>query len=484
MDIMDIVRVCMLLLLLLFVPLSLVLVVALPRSILKFIWDYDINPGALLGLPMVLLAIVAANMVQPGHGVENDVLGHPQLEQVFLLGNRWADYGLAFSFALVFPLLRAFLRGFFLIDFLDFSVHAKDHQWRLTVNTIFIVTAIFATFQEKWFWDTSFFTASWLSCKAMSKGTLLLYTLETSFYTQAILFLFVKEVSRIFKYLSDGSRDSEATATHQHMLKVIFDHIATIMLLLYYGTNSTHAGVMFMLLHDVSYVLSKAMLHNTWFDSFLCKISNKLDMKSFWYHYCTGEFDLQFNIALKAVLTWLTLFPAITRSTLKEHSLCKSLPLLILPLFWAKAPTFWAKQISKIIIQFAQALCMLRQAYDDGVHYLTQGPIHLTNRRQNLEWNQNVIESSPEPSSSKSSQSRMVQAAGWLQAGLQQVGCVAAENIERGLVSFAAHFADALVRSTAHFANALIRSAALFAAAAVIITLLFCTTWLATRLVS
>ena len=34
----------------------------------------------------------------------------PEPEQTFLLGNRYADYGLAVVFALAFPMLRAVLR--------------------------------------------------------------------------------------------------------------------------------------------------------------------------------------------------------------------------------------------------------------------------------------------------------------------------------------------------------------------------------------
>lgn len=48
----------------------------------------------------------------PRYEVEIDALEQPEPEQVFLLGNRWADYGLAFGFALIFPLVRAFLRRF------------------------------------------------------------------------------------------------------------------------------------------------------------------------------------------------------------------------------------------------------------------------------------------------------------------------------------------------------------------------------------
>jgi hypothetical protein len=47
----------------------------------------------------------------PHHEVEIDVLDNPEPEQVFLLGNRWNDYGLAIFFALAFPLLRGILRA-------------------------------------------------------------------------------------------------------------------------------------------------------------------------------------------------------------------------------------------------------------------------------------------------------------------------------------------------------------------------------------
>jgi len=46
----------------------------------------------------------------PRHEVEIDVLDNPEPEQVFLLGNRWNDYGLAFFFALALPFLRRFLK--------------------------------------------------------------------------------------------------------------------------------------------------------------------------------------------------------------------------------------------------------------------------------------------------------------------------------------------------------------------------------------
>lgn len=47
----------------------------------------------------------------PQHEVEIDVLDNPEPEQVFLLGNRWADYGLALFFALAFPVLRNILKA-------------------------------------------------------------------------------------------------------------------------------------------------------------------------------------------------------------------------------------------------------------------------------------------------------------------------------------------------------------------------------------
>ena len=55
-----------------------------------------------------------------------DVRGLPsEPEQTFLLGNRYADYGLAILFAIAFPLLRSILRRFV------YSVrkYGAQHPW-------------------------------------------------------------------------------------------------------------------------------------------------------------------------------------------------------------------------------------------------------------------------------------------------------------------------------------------------------------------
>lgn len=47
----------------------------------------------------------------PQHAVNLDVPDHPEPEQSFLLGNRWADYGLSLLVALALPQLRALLNA-------------------------------------------------------------------------------------------------------------------------------------------------------------------------------------------------------------------------------------------------------------------------------------------------------------------------------------------------------------------------------------
>lgn len=42
---------------------------------------------------------------------EHELIVEPDPEQSFILGNRWADYGLCFAFALALPIVRAFLRS-------------------------------------------------------------------------------------------------------------------------------------------------------------------------------------------------------------------------------------------------------------------------------------------------------------------------------------------------------------------------------------
>lgn len=43
---------------------------------------------------------------------DEEVSVPPEPEQTYLLGNRWADYGLFVVFAVAFPILRSFLRTY------------------------------------------------------------------------------------------------------------------------------------------------------------------------------------------------------------------------------------------------------------------------------------------------------------------------------------------------------------------------------------
>mmetsp|Transcript_10181 Transcript_10181/g.21773 ORF Transcript_10181/g.21773 Transcript_10181/m.21773 type:complete len:318 (-) Transcript_10181:652-1605(-) len=177
-------------------------------------------------------------------------------DQTFLLGSRWADYGLALAFAIAFPILRAILKRAvfepFGIRIIYGNVKKNDAKvdpermrkwnesfWKLCCFSSFTTMALLVSHTEKWFWDTRYY---WLGCShfppcnmIVSKGVLLFYCIETGFYLQSIHFLMFHEVRR------------------KDWLESMIHHIVTAGLLCYsYYVNFTRIGIMVMLIHDVS----------------------------------------------------------------------------------------------------------------------------------------------------------------------------------------------------------------------------------------
>mmetsp|Transcript_7478 Transcript_7478/g.19933 ORF Transcript_7478/g.19933 Transcript_7478/m.19933 type:complete len:322 (+) Transcript_7478:128-1093(+) len=198
----------------------------------------------------------------PRHEVEIDVLDQPEPEQVFLLGNRWNDYGLAFFFALALPMLRSFLKATVYEPTANriYTRHKLkmtdtertewlrkfiESSWKLTIFITFTITAFLVSYGETWFYDTRFY---WLGCNhfppcnlTVSKGVLFFYALETGFYIQAIHFLIFHEVRR------------------KDWLESMIHHIATTLLLVYsYYVNFTRVGVMTLFIHDMSDIFLEA----------------------------------------------------------------------------------------------------------------------------------------------------------------------------------------------------------------------------------
>mmetsp|Transcript_10180 Transcript_10180/g.21772 ORF Transcript_10180/g.21772 Transcript_10180/m.21772 type:complete len:314 (-) Transcript_10180:103-1044(-) len=183
-------------------------------------------------------------------------------DQTFLLGSRWADYGLALAFAIAFPILRAILKRAvfepFGIRIIYGNVKKNDAKvdpermrkwnesfWKLCCFSSFTTMALLVSHTEKWFWDTRYY---WLGCShfppcnmIVSKGVLLFYCIETGFYLQSIHFLMFHEVRR------------------KDWLESMIHHIVTAGLLCYsYYVNFARVGVLIMLLHDVNDIFMEA----------------------------------------------------------------------------------------------------------------------------------------------------------------------------------------------------------------------------------
>ncbi|MEW5308392.1 MAG: hypothetical protein WDW38_000358 [Sanguina aurantia] len=179
----------------------------------------------------------------------------PEPEQIYLLGSRYADYGLALGFALLLPIIRAILNYCVFVPLGERALTAaskrndsikcdpermrkwKESAWKLTAFTTFTLLALAVSVGEKWFTDSRYF---WLGCShfppcnlTVSPGVLLFYALETGFYIQSIHFLFFHEVRR------------------KDWLESMIHHWVTTGLLAYsYYVNFTRIGVMVMLVHD------------------------------------------------------------------------------------------------------------------------------------------------------------------------------------------------------------------------------------------
>jgi hypothetical protein len=114
----------------------------------------------------------------------------------------------------------------------------KESCWKLTIYIVFTLLALAVSYNEVWFTDTKHF---WIGCTKLpcelfvSKKLLLFYCVETGFYIQAIPFLIFVETRR---------KDWLESMTH---------HVVTLGLMSYsYYINFTRAGLMIMLVHDVS----------------------------------------------------------------------------------------------------------------------------------------------------------------------------------------------------------------------------------------
>ncbi|KAF5831612.1 TLC domain-containing protein [Dunaliella salina] len=175
----------------------------------------------------------------PRHEVEIDVLDKPEPEQVFLLGNRWNDYGLAFFFALALPVLRSILRATVYEPTAN-RIYARhklkmtdkeraewlrkfnESSWKLTIFVTFTVTAFLVSYGETWFHDTRF---SWLGRNHFPPCNLT---------------------------VSKGVRRKD-------WLESMIHHIATSFLLVYsYYVNFTRIGVMTLFIHDMSDIFLEA----------------------------------------------------------------------------------------------------------------------------------------------------------------------------------------------------------------------------------
>jgi ceramide synthetase len=114
----------------------------------------------------------------------------------------------------------------------------KESCWKLTIFTLFTLLALAVSHDEPWFTDTKHF---WIGCTQLpcelfvSKKLLLFYCVETGFYIQAIPFLIFVETRR------------------KDWLESMAHHVVTLALMTYsYYINFTRAGLMIMLVHDVS----------------------------------------------------------------------------------------------------------------------------------------------------------------------------------------------------------------------------------------
>lgn len=190
----------------------------------------------------------------------DDPIEPQEPEQSFVLGNRSADYALCLAFALVLPIVRSILRrlifqpcGLYCMYsarglkipkadnplFVEKLRKWNESSWKMSVYIVFSVIAFLASYKEIWFYDTRYF---WLGCNHfppcnlyVSKGVLLFYCLQTGFYLQAIHFLTFHEVRR------------------KDWLESMIHHIVTAGLMAYsYYVNFTRAGILIMLLHDIS----------------------------------------------------------------------------------------------------------------------------------------------------------------------------------------------------------------------------------------
>lgn len=120
----------------------------------------------------------------------------------------------------------------------------NESCWKMVVYTIFSTTAFLVTFWEPYFTDPRHYwtgaTQFPLNYYVPFKMTLF-YLIEIGFYIQAVPFLLFEEVRR------------------KDWLESLVHHIVTLVLMYYsWYANFTRAGVMVMLLHDISDIFLEA----------------------------------------------------------------------------------------------------------------------------------------------------------------------------------------------------------------------------------
>eukprot|EP00775_Hariotina_reticulata_P007298 gene7298-7511_t len=181
----------------------------------------------------------------------------------WVTGNRMLDVlVLPLIFAVAFPLLRVTLTkhvfqpaGIAVFERVqkkkdlswtqqqlsDKLVKWNESCWKLVVYTFFSATAFLVTFREPFFADPYYF---WTDANAFPLNyyvplkTLLFYCVEIGFYIQAIPFLIFIEVRR------------------KDWLESFAHHLVTLGVMYYsWWANFTRAGLMVMLLHDISDIL-------------------------------------------------------------------------------------------------------------------------------------------------------------------------------------------------------------------------------------
>lgn len=186
----------------------------------------------------------------------------PDVEQTYLLGGRWQDYGLAVFFALLLPLLRSLLKSHVFEPAGKWVFQKRgitgtkaeqadrlrkwcESMWKMSIYILFTTMAYLVARGNVWFADTRHY---WLGCSkfppcnlSVDKGVLLFYCVETGFYLQAIHFLMFIEVRR------------------KDWLESMIHHVVTLALLAYsYYLNFTRVGVMVILIHDCSDIALEA----------------------------------------------------------------------------------------------------------------------------------------------------------------------------------------------------------------------------------